>query len=476
MISIPSAPTPLSALLSFTAENARSYRDEAHLSLLAGRLTPKSVVRTLPTAGQPVRVLPTAGVFGANASGKTTLLKAMADLRSLVLESFQAQADPSEDRGDPHWRYEPFGLVPAPPRLDGLKTQHDVDVFKDFFRPTRYEIDLIVHGVRWQYGLEVNRFFVEREYAYHYPHGRQALVFRRERGSASDDAATDDIVYGATFRSGGRNLRPFVRPQVPLLSVAGAAAYEPLNPLFAWFRNNLHLNQRAEREGHYVRTVELLENSQVRRHVLSLLRAADLGIVNAVRDPVDPEFQDLARRARAVWSGGNENSDVVSDDDPLLDDSIRLVHSGPHGDVELSRLHESLGTLVWVGFIGPLLDALAQGSVLLVDELDASLHPRLVEEVVELFQQPRRNPNAAQLIFNAHDVTLLGDSSARTLGRDQVWITEKQSDGATSLYPLSEFRPRHDEAIARRYVQGRYGGVPIVDPAGFEQLAHAVGE
>ncbi|MCY4629591.1 MAG: AAA family ATPase [bacterium] len=465
---------PLSALLSFTAENARSYRDEVHLSLLAGRLTPKSIVRTLPTAGQPVQVLPAAGIFGPNASGKSTLLRAMADLRTLVLESFRPPGGSSESSGALEIRRHPFGLVPLP--SPGQWTEDDIQSWRHFVRPTRYEIDLIIHGVRWQYGLEVNPVFVAREYAYHYPHGRQALVFRRERIVAEDgDAATDDILYGATFRSSGRTLQPFVRPQVPLLSIAGAANYKPLAPLFAWFRNNLHFNERADRERHFLRTVELLEKQQTRKHVVALLRAADLGIVDAVRDPVDPEFQELASRVRSVWSGGKESSNITSDDDRPLDDSIRLIHSGPHGDVELSHLDESLGTLVWVGFIGPVLDALAQGSVLLVDELDASLHPRLVEEIVELFQRPRRNPNAAQLIFNAHDVTLLGDSSERTLGRDQVWITEKQSDGATTLYPLSDFRPRHDEAISRRYMQGRYGGAPIINPAGFEQLAHAAG-
>lgn len=466
---------PLSALLSFTAENARSYRDEVHLSLLAGRLTPKSVVRTLPTAGQPVRVLPAAGIFGANASGKSTLLKAMADMRALVLESFRPPNGLPESSRSLGRLHHPFGLIPLPgpePWAEG-----DVERLRHLVRTTRYEVDLIISGVRWQYGLDVNPIFVAREYAYHYPHGRQALVFRRERIVAEDGGtATDDIVFGPTFRTSGRSLQSFVRPHVPLLAVAGAAAYEPLGPLFAWFRNNLHLNERADRERHFARTVELLEEQQTRKHVLALLRAADLGVVDAVRDPVSPELQELARRARLVWSGGNEGSDAASDEDHLLDDSIRLIHSGPHGDVELSSLDESLGTLVWVGFIGPVLDALAQGSVLLVDELDASLHPRLVDEIVDLFQRPRRNPNAAQLIFNAHDVSLLGDSSERTLGRDQVWLTEKQSDGATTLYPLSDLRPRHDEAIARRYLQGRYGGTPIINPAGFEQLAQAAGE
>ena len=463
-------PKPLSALLSFTAENARSYREEVHLSMLAGRLTPKPVVRTLPTSGQPVRVVPVAGIFGANASGKSTLLKAMADLRTLVLESFRLGGGPSEGNGTLRTLSRSFALLPLP-APDQL-TEDDLEPLQHVQVPTRYEVELVVHGVRWQYGLEIGPFSVDGEYAYHYPYGRQALVFRRERCLAENGNTTnDDIVFGPPFRKDGENLRLFVRPDVPLLSVAGAAAYKPLDALFSWFVDNLQLNGRAHREQHFVRTVELLEHQQTRKHVLALLRAADLGIVDAVRDPIDPEIQELFLRANRVWRRRDDGTDVAEEDDRPLDDSIQLIHSGPWGDVELTRSDESTGTLVWVGLIGPVLDALAQGSVLLVDELDSSLHPRLVDEVVDLFQRPRRNPNGAQLIFNAHDVTLLGDSAERTLGRDQVWFTEKQDDGGTTLYPLSDFRPRHDESVGRRYRQGRYGGVPIINPGGFERLA-----
>ena len=101
----------------------------------------------------------------------------------------------------------------------------------------------------------------------------------------------------------------------------------------------------------------------------------------------------------------------------------------------------------------------------MVDELDASLHPHLVQRLIAIFQEPDTNPRCAQLIFNAHDVTILGHSARRTLGRDQIWFTEKKADGTTTLYPLADFRPKRDEALGRRYLQGRYGGVPVLGPA-----------
>ena len=103
-----------------------------------------------------------------------------------------------------------------------------------------------------------------------------------------------------------------------------------------------------------------------------------------------------------------------------------LIHRAAAGEVELDARDEPLGTLVWFGLVGPVIEALADGAVLLADELDASLHPALVAELIRLFQEPKSNPRRAQLVFNSHDATILGDSiSTRLLGRDQVWFTER---------------------------------------------------
>ena len=117
--------------------------------------------------------------------------------------------------------------------------------------------------------------------------------------------------------------------------------------------------------------------------------------------------------------------------------------------------------------------------MLLADELDASLHPALVAQLVRLFQRAVTNPRGAQLIFNSHDVTLLGDSvNDRATGRDQVWFTEKHDDGGSRLYALSDLAPRKEEAIGRRYLAGRYGATPIISDQQFADTARltAVGD
>jgi AAA15 family ATPase/GTPase len=128
--------------------------------------------------------------------------------------------------------------------------------------------------------------------------------------------------------------------------------------------------------------------------------------------------------------------------------------------------------MVWFGLAGPVIQALATGSVLLVDEIEASLHPALVAQLVRMFQDSATNARGAQLIFISHEASLLGDSGGeRALGRDQVWFTEKSHDGVSRLYALSDLSPRSDEAIGRRYLAGRYGATPILTAEEFTQVA-----
>ena len=427
---------PLSALLSFTAENVRSYRDKVHLSLLATRMSGEEIARELPTASaRIVRVLPAAGVFGANASGKTTILRALADMRDLVMSSFRRGGEGS-------------GVDRRPFLLDAGSRD----------RPSRFEVDLILREVRWLYGLEIDDERILHEYAYYFPRGRQSLVFQR---------GVDGIEFGPRFRMTGKSLRRLVRENALVLSVAGAAADEEIGPLFSWFQRNLLLADLTTRGIRAAHTADMLESDDHRFRVLDLLLAADLGLSNLERAPVDSDFADRMRRALRILRGIEGDSDTPDDGDFVVAEFIRLAHRGDGDDVVFDPQDESEGTLVWVGLIGPVLDALDRGDVLLTDELDASLHPHLVQRLVGLFQDPSTNPGCAQLIFNSHDVTVLGDSEARALERDQIWFTEKDLSGATKLIQLADYRPRRDEALQRRYLQGRYGGVPFLDPEDF---------
>ena len=446
----PSSPSG-SALLSFTARNVRSYWDEVNLSLLGTRLSATGIARELGVVGHrsPVSVLPVAGVFGANASGKSTLLLAMSDMRGIVLGSFR--------RGDEETKLprRPFLL-----RSDGAE------------RSSSLAVDLILDGVRWQYGFEINDHGVLDEYAYHYPKGRQALVFHRDGGDPSPE-------FGPAFRSSGQALVRLARKNALLLSVAAAAADSAhpdrqrvvalIAPLFRWFRRNFRLLESGNRETRITYTARGLEAPEARPGIIKLLQAADLGITEIERLPIDPDVVERVERVVRIFAGLDDEPRPAREVQIPIPDLVRLHHAGSEGPVAIDPWHESQGTLAWVSMMAPLFEALRTGSVLLVDELDNSLHPHLVQQFVWLFQNPRTNPRCAQLVFNAHDPTILGDSGQRSLGRDQIWFTEKNEDGATTLYSMADFHPKSDEALGRRYLQGRYGAVPMLNPAAFER-------
>lgn len=170
---------------------------------------------------------------------------------------------------------------------------------------------------------------------------------------------------------------------------------------------------------------------------LELLRFADLGI-----DDVDMVEEQL------------ESS-------PGVRRTLQLVHRATGQRIPFELTEESDGTQTWFRMIGPVLGALRRGDVLLLDEIDASLHPRLSARLLELFQDPETNPRGAQLIFTSHDTSLLNH-----LNRDEVWLTEKGANGATALTALAEYggdKVRRSLNLERAYLQGRFGAVPELD-------------
>lgn len=421
-----------SALVRFTASNVRSYRDTVTLSLQATRLANAEVVRELPTASAaPERLLPVAGVFGGNASGKSNILRAMADMRATVLHSFV-----NRDRGASSFR-RPFLL--------GTEASGC---------PSEFMVELVLNEVWWQYGFEVDGQRVLREFAYHYPRGRQALVFERD---------ADEVSFGGSFRSGGRSLIPLLRNNALLLSICGAADNAQIGPLYDWWSDNLPLAASHNRTRRAAFTASLAKDDTTRRRVLDLLRAADLGLADMQVVRPDAETLDRLRGLVRILQRDEEEGDEF-----VIEDQVQLIHRGTEGEVLFEPEDESVGTQVWVGLVGPVLDALDAGCALLVDELDASLHPLLVTKLIDLFQNPLTNPQCAQLIFNAHDVNVLDNRHRYHLGRDQLWFSERSPAGDTRLYSLADFRARRDESIGRRYLSGRYGAVPDLNRTDFD--------
>ncbi|EST29438.1 hypothetical protein N566_21990 [Streptomycetaceae bacterium MP113-05] len=298
--------------------------------------------------------------------------------------------------------------------------------FRAANEPTFFEADLAIDGVRWTYGFELGSRRVEAEWLHSYPRGHRQVWLDR-------DASRDEVYEWPGGRVKDRaQLKRRTRPNALLLSTAGTDNHPQLSPLFHWFGRNLWLiNPEDERTQREAFTMRELSGSRARR-IRELLRVADLGITGA---EVVPGTKGPAR--------------------------VQLTHRSAGGEVAFDWRDESFGTRSWFALLGPLVLALDEGAVLLVDELDSSLHPRFAAEVVRLFHDPGSNPKGAQLVFTTHDASVLvTPSGGRLLEPGQVWLTEKDQDGATELYPLTAALPGEEEDLMRSYLSGAFGAVP----------------
>ena len=190
-----------------------------------------------------------------------------------------------------------------------------------------------------------------------------------------------------------------LRPNALYLSTAAQANHPVLLPLYLWFQRNMWLAEADSRQFRQALTAEMLDDEHRRDAVLKLLVAADLGITGARKRKLDPVLQERVQRAIRILTG--TESEPEDEEAPTLEElvGIDLIHRGVDGEYLIHSDYESLGTIVWFGLIGPVLQSLEDGSVFLVDELDSSLHSDLIEQLVRMFQDPETNPHRAQLIW-----------------------------------------------------------------------------
>jgi hypothetical protein len=226
----------------------------------------------------------------------------------------------------------------------------------------------------------------------------------------------------------------------------------------------------------------MCREASFRSWVLHGLRAADLGIVGLdVReeDVLPPPPSSLSKEERVLIEEFTSTMRRFAERAKQLGHAssfpeknlvLSLVHKGSSDrSVPFGLENESDGTLAFYGLLGPMVQVVGSGGTLFVDELDASLHPQLALAIVSVFNDPKLNPGGAQIIFATHDTNLLDKASLR---RDEIWFTEKDAEGGTHLYPLTDFKPRKNENLERGYLQGRYGAVPFVGSTDFLANIH----
>ncbi|WP_312419888.1 ATP-binding protein [Shinella sp.] len=407
-------------LLDFRFTNFRSFRDEAVFSLAASADTTLERTHTRPTGLDKVkRVLTSAAIYGANASGKSNVIRALQFMQLMVMTSNQIQPDQEST------------LTPFRMRPD----------FAD--HPTLFEATFLIEGVRYQYGFEMNRRQILGEWLLVYERAKPQVWFSRTYNAKK---AKYDYTYSDYFVGQKKVWEISTRKEVLFLTTAVQLNSEQLKPLYQRFAEDLVVLPDGPGVG-FGFTAGYVQSAGNRERVQSVMATADTGISSISVE------KRMGRQVHFSFPGGAPEVQDAEFDVP------QFGHTAGGDVYKFDIGEESAGTQILFELAGPILDILQKGRILVVDELDRSLHPLLVLKIVQMFNDPELNRSGAQLIFSTHDVSLLDGGKLR---RDQVWFTEKDNEQTSHLFPLLEFSPRKGEALEKGYLSGRYGGIPIL--------------
>ena len=308
--------------------------------------------------------------------------------------------------------------------------------------------------MRYEYEVLYDAAFVWDEELTSYPEGQPRTLFKR-----ITDRSNPNEVSWEPQNSSLKDIRSLVLPNMLFLSRAANLNKAEVFPAYHWFTKtlnmlNLAVNGMLSPQG----TAIILHSEKqgaakeppLTEDILSLVRQADFGLlgVSIVEKETEYRAQVPGQPGWSTVKGPRKRLEAV------------MQHRGREDHAyELNYGQQSGGTQRFFALAGPWIQFLREGRVLFIDELESSLHPMLVRHLVALFMDPDINVRNAQLIFTTHNPLLL---DLKLLRRDQIWFTEKRDEGATTLYPLTEYSPRKDESILRGYLAGRYGGVPFI--------------
>lgn len=383
-------------LIQFTIENHRSIKNNSVISFAASK--DKSLEANLLHPDEKKTLLPAIALYGANAAGKSNVLHALMTMKEMVI------GEASKVSKGQKLPWEPFG---------------------DTTTPTTFEIVFIYEGVRYAYGYSFDDKKIYTEYLYYWPNGREALIFSRENGKYE---FRENVNEQLTLSNR--------TPDNKLYLVSSNDWNLPQTEnAYKWFLEKLTF--LMEEEPATSETVaQIISGDEKKARILKELLLADLGIT-------DVTVKNISGKA------------------PVITTTHRII--GEDGSVEHFQLlmdQESSGTQRFFARIGGWLQALENGALLVVDEIEDSLHPLLTKRLIEMVQDNSVNTNGAQILFTTHDAMLL---DLNFLRRDQIWFADKnEKTCATELYSLASFSPRKGENVRKGYLQGRFGAIPFI--------------
>lgn len=423
-------------LVEFSVKNYRSILERQTLSMVASAYYSelKSLNTFVLEQNQDVpRLLRSSVLYGPNASGKSTLIQALRFMQEQVLESHK-----ETQVGD--------AIDVVPFKLTAASRQED----------SEFVVTFVEKSIRYEYGFCCNSERFTEEWLIAYPKGRAQKWFHR---AFDPKANKENYKFSPSFL--GKELREIwaaeTRPNALFLSKTNHNNNAQLRSAFEWFKQRLRVigSSQTLRPSY---TKERCKNPGDKKKITEFMNYADSSIsdIQLEKKTFDPELlpkeMPASVKDQFIQRMAGTNFTTVKFTHPNADGQ---------GSTELEEDEESEGTRALFAFAGPWLDVIESDLVLVVDELDTSLHPLLVRHLVGLLHHKGKH---AQLIFTTHDTTLL---SRHLLRRDQIWFVEKTTQSTTRLYPLSDFSARENEAIERGYLNGRYGAIPFLKDLDF---------
>ncbi|MCG8029982.1 MAG: AAA family ATPase [Candidatus Thiodiazotropha taylori] len=413
-------------LVEFRVKNFRSIRDEQVLSMVASKDKQHAETHLISTSIKSIpSLVSSTAIYGPNASGKTNLINALAFFRGFVVDSATAV------KPDQQLNVQPF-------RLD-----------KDYInQPTELELTYILNGVRYQYGFKLNKDKIYGEWLLVYKSPKPQLWFSRYLNEKTDQYEYD---FGSYLSGNKKQWQELTRSNALYLSTAAQWNSEQLKPIFDYIGNEIAVFSSGVLPSPDT-SVQMLQNSNIRQELLNFLTSADISI-----SAIDVRFQKGVKQT-VKFDSPTGAPEIHREETELA--IPQFHHSTEDISAILELQDESLGTQRLFTLAGPLIDILKKGRILVIDELDSSLHTYIVQRLVSMFQSKKINKAGAQLIFTTHDTALLKTEFFR---RDQIWFAEKDNSQATTIYPLTDFSPRKKEALERGYLMGLYGALPILN-------------
>jgi AAA15 family ATPase/GTPase len=419
-------------LLQFTVNNFKSIKNTTIFSMATSSKDEGKSFKI-----KKYELLQSAIIYGANASGKSNFLKAMAFMRRIVLNRDKVIL--STDK----LLHYPFQL--------STETEDSSSSFEMVF---------FIKEIKYRYGFEIDDTTVYAEWLYADENGKESKLFYR-------DIDEDELYINRIKFKEGLKLK--VSKNQLFLWKCDQESGEISASILQWF-SRLNMIDGMENEQYISEAMRQMEDEKYKKELVALIKTADIGIEDVLLDE-----KDIPKSVIEEMPLPPELKKQLLASDTLKDMSL-LTHHKKYDEnnnevgmttFELDK-EESKGTQKFFKMSAPILNTLRDGKILIIDELDASLHPMLTKHLIKLFHNETINKHNAQLIFATHDTNLLHESMFR---RDQIWLTQKDKYGVTELYSLAQFKNiRKNEDFEKKYIQGKYGGVPYLKDFAFEVL------